>query len=115
MKWLTKLRRIVATYERDISTIAQHVQGVENEMRNAMHFIKKATKVHFDVGIEAQSTVIVVGQYKGRDHVQVFNVEPKDFEALVRQMREVQGHATIGRIDAPPGAISTTIKRELKQ
>lgn len=113
MNWIKKLLRVVRSYSNDIQAICTILDGQRADIDNALRYMKRATKVHFDVGADMQSTVIVCGAYRGRDHVQVFRINPGDFARLVDQMREVQRVGTIGAVDAPHG-LDVTIKRELK-
>lgn len=113
MKWLKTLLRIVREYDQNFNDVVQFTQAQAQEVEAAKRYIKRATKVHFDVGFDMRSTVIVCGTYRGRDHVQVFNINPGDFAKLVDQMRETQKVATIGKLDMPHG-LDVTVKRELK-
>ena len=112
--WLRTLWGIVKYYDRNTAIIAANLEDHEKEIRNALHYIKKATKVHIKAGIDAQSTVIVCGQYRGKDHVQVFRIAPGSFEGLVEELREVQKYSTVEFIDAPE-PIDATIKRQLER
>ena len=111
--YVRRLHSVVQTYHHNMALVGQHVDRQNNELSNALSYIKRATKVHLDVGADLQSTVIVCGKYRGRDHVQVFRIAPGSFEELVGQLRDIQRFSTTEFIDAP-GPLDATIKRELK-
>lgn len=110
IKWFKKLNMIVSTY----GQLIQEVENVQTEMERALHYVKKATKIHVDValGPKDPSTIIACGRYRGKDYVHVFRIHSKDLAHLIDQLRYMQKHAEIGYIDAP-FAIDATIKREL--
>lgn len=112
--WLKVLWGIVKHYDRNLAIVAASLEDHEKEIANALHYIKRATKVHIDAGMDAQSTVIVCGQYRGKDHVQVFRISPGSFSGLVDELRAIKKYSTVEFIDAP-GDISATVKRELER
>lgn len=112
--WFRRLFIVVRMYGHDMNTIAQHVDALSKEMKQAAHFIKKATKIHVDIDprMQGQTTAILCGRYKGRDHVQIFDLNPNDMSGLIDQLRHMQRAANI-HVDAPYH-VNATIERELK-
>lgn len=113
--WFRRLFTVVRAYGHDINTIAQHVDALNEEMKRATHYIKKATKIHVDVDPrmqEGQTTAILCGRYKGRDHVQIFDLRVDDMGHLIDQLKHMQRAANI-HVDAPYH-LDATIERALK-
>ena len=112
-RWIRCLFRLVKHTDHNIAILAQNLDAARTEIDNAVRFIKRATKVHIDAEIDAQSTVIVCGTFRGKDHVQVFRINPGSFDALVHELRGIQKYSTIEYVDAPAD-MSATVKREIK-
>lgn len=112
--WFRNLFYIVSNYRNDLSLIANGVDECRDVALTAHRFIKKATKCHIEVGLTAEShtQVVVIGHYRGKDHVQVFSLRPGSIDMLINQLRDMQRYTEIGRIDAPI-EVRATMKREL--
>ena len=113
--WFRRLFHVVRMYHRDLMLIANSVDAQGAEIQRALHFIKKATKLHVDVsmGPKDPTTIIAIGKYRGKDYVRAFPVQHKDLAHLIEQLKEMQKYAQIECIDAPMN-IDATIKRELQ-
>ena len=111
--WFRRLFHIVKMYRSDLTLLAIGMDEQRGELDRAVHFIKKATKVHADIAPhpKSHSTIVVCGTYKGRDHVQVFTVN-ENIDGMIEQLRKMQKYAQLGNIDTPYG-MDVTIKREL--
>lgn len=95
LKWLKKLKAIV--------------DGYDNEMRNANariaeleKLVRERTNIAVDVGFKSASHVIVVGRYKNADYVQTYALDTPDLAALIDQLRQMERHGAVRRVDAPP-------------
>ena len=96
LKWVKTLLRVVANYDQDIA-------GVRRQTLSALRLIKARTQVHADVHFkDTADQIIVVGRYRKHDYIQVFSVINDDFCHLVEQLKDMQKHGTVRRIDAPP-------------
>jgi hypothetical protein len=116
MNWLQKLRYIVSNYEKHISTLLARTEALHEEQEKANHYIKKATKLHVDIAAlddKLSATVILCGQYRGKDHVQVFRLPPGDMPKLIDSLRYMKRAATIETIDAPVGLDATVAREQL--
>ena len=94
--------------------LANGVDSCHAQLGVVENYVKKATKVHVDIpgSMKNFTTIIVVGTYRGKDHVQVFSLRPGSIDMLMDQLKDMQRYATIERIDAPLG-IDATVKRSL--
>ncbi len=110
--WLRRLSHVV----RNFNFVVVYVESLRKDMEQATHYIKRATKLHIDVDVAGDmlsTTVILCGQYKGKDHVQVFRLPPGDMNRTIEHLKHAQRAGHIATIDAPVG-LDATIKRELK-
>ena len=110
IKWIKKLRMIVSTY----GQLIMELEEVQREMEKALHFIKRATKLHVDIPASQKNatTVILIGRYRGKDHVRTFNLHPNDMDHLVGMLKHMSERAVVEHIDAP-FEIDATVRRAL--
>ena len=116
MKYIRNFMTMIKYYNEHIALLASRLDALKREMEQATHFIKKATKLHVDIGAmddRLSTTIILCGQYRGKDHVQTFRLPPGSMIELIDQLRHMQRASTIQSIDAPLG-MNATIRRELK-
>ena len=113
--WFRRLFHIVRMYHADLMAVANHVDDQRAGLERAMSYIKKATKLHVNIPASQKNatTVILIGQYRGKDHVQTFNLHPKDINHLMDILRQMSSYAVVERIDSPY-EINATVKRELQ-
>ena len=83
------------SYERDIKNANSRITELENLVRDR-------TNIAVDVGFKSANHVIVVGRYKNADYVQSYTLETPDLNALIDQLRQMERHGAVKRIDAPP-------------
>lgn len=117
ISWIKNLFRIVREYDGNFNRVVQFVEATRKEVDNATHYIKKATKIHVDIAAtpaKLETTVILCGRYRGKDHVQVFSLRPGDMPNLIDQLKHMQRAGEVVTIDAMHG-LDATIKRELKR
>lgn len=137
--WVTALFRLVKEYRRverehpgeqplwrllqGASYAAKDLPRVEGLATDALATAQAANKliydrttVHADIspGGRDPNVVILVGSYRGRDYVQCYSMDGRDFTGILEHLREASRHTgRIGRIDAPP-AFRAVIDRDLK-
>ncbi len=112
--WLRRLFSIVQSYHYNISIIGQELDAAQKEVSEVLRYVKRATKVHVDVGVMADATqVIVIGKYRGRDYVNTFTLKELAINDLVERLTHMSRYANIGRIDTPLN-VDATLKHSLK-
>ena len=112
--WFRNLFYIVSNYRDDLSFVVNGMDACVARTQTVERYVKKATKVHIDLAVvEGNYTkVIVIGTYRGKDHVQIFSLRPGSIDGLIDQLRDMQRYAEIERIDGPMEIVAT-MKREL--
>ena len=93
--WIKKLKMIVMSYERDLKNAHARITELEKLMRDR-------TNIAVDVGFKSANHVIVVGRYKNADYVQSYSLDTPDLTALIEQLRQMERHGAVKRMDAPP-------------
>ena len=114
--WVRRLFNTVKTYHANMQIITAHVDEVEREVNEVLRYVKRATKVHVDVSATQKgfTQVVIIGQYRGRDYVNTFNLRLSCIDELIDRLTQMSRYAGIGRIDAPHN-IDATIKHSLKK
>ncbi len=107
-KWFKKLFYIVRHFDdlvNSMDELSLDQRRVESNVDEAVKMIKDRATIHADVHSAhgQQSQIIMIGRYRNRDYIQVFEVRPDDFSGLLRQCIEMQKYAHMGKIDAPIG------------
>ncbi len=112
--WFRNLFYIIGNYRNDLEFLANGVDQCLNRAKTAERYVKKATKIHVDIppSLKDRTKVIVIGNYRNKDHVQVFTLRPGSIDMLIDQLRDMQRYAEIERVDAAT-EISATVKRSL--
>lgn len=105
LKWLKKLKAIVAGYDADLRNAHARIRELEKLVRDR-------TNIAVDVGFRSASHVIVVGRYKNADYVQTYALDTPDLAAMIDQLRQMERHGAVRRVDAPP-QFRAVFKREL--
>lgn len=98
-------KKIFLLHDSKIAKVFNAVEIAERAVARsyeAVNFIKDRTEVNADINVRGRcpNTLIVIGRYKGRDHVEIFDVE--NMEALVDQLRRMQKYHHRKIIDGPP-------------
>lgn len=103
-EWFRILRRIVRTYDHDVARAQASQQTLQMRLNNRLgdldRILRERTELHADVGIR-ESTIIVIGRYRGGDYIRVHSVPEPTFDSVVEMLKREQKHATLHRIDAP--------------
>jgi len=95
LKWIKKLKTIVARYDNDFSK--EHARIMELEK-----LIRERTNIAVDVGVAGTSHVIVVGRYRNVDYVQTYALNTPDLATLIEQLQQMERYGVVRRVDAPP-------------
>lgn len=95
LKWLKKLRTMVSNYDSDLRKAHTRIAELETLVRDR-------TNIAVDVGFKTASHVIVVGRYKDADYVQTYCLDTYDLAVLIDQLRQMERHGAVRRVDAPP-------------
>ncbi|MCJ7434044.1 MAG: hypothetical protein MUO77_11205 [Anaerolineales bacterium] len=107
LKFFKKLSWLVKNYDADMTRMGRRIAAAEN-------VIRERTEVHADIHMKSPAQVIMIGQYRGKDFVNIYDVGQGDFETLLRHLKEVNRYATPGRFDMPWPMIKTVIDKELR-
>lgn len=95
LKWLKKLKAIVAGYDADLRNAHARITELEK-------LVKDRTNIAVDVGFRSASHVIVIGRYRNADYVQTFEMDTPSLGGLIDQLRERERYGKVARVDAPP-------------
>lgn len=95
IKWMKKLREMVANYDSDLCKAHARISELETLVRDR-------TNIAVDVGFKTASHVIIVGRYKDADYVQTYGLDTPDLAVLIDQLRQMERHGAVRRVDAPP-------------
>jgi hypothetical protein len=95
LKWLKKLKAIVAGYDIDLHNAHARIAALEK-------LVKDRTNIAVDVGFRSASHVIVIGRYRNADYVQTFAMEADSLAGLIDDLREREHYGSTKRVDAPP-------------
>ena len=112
--WFRNLFYIVGNYGDDLRMLANGTDECLKRAITAERYIKKATKLHVDIPADLKNfaRVVVIGTYRGKDHVQIFNLRPGSIDMLMDQLRDMERYADITRVESPV-EIDATVKRSL--
>ena len=77
---------------------------VENHVNEAVRTIRDRTTWHADINRSGHDPhqIIMIGNYRGKDYIEVFSVPADDFRRMVNHCQEVNRFAHRGVIDAAP-------------
>ena len=110
IKWFKKLFYIVEHFDDIVASmdeLGRDQVRVKWHVDEAVQTIKDRTTLHADVSHSRRDShmnqIIMIGRYRNRDYIQTYQVQPDDFEGLVRQCIEMQKYAYLSKIDAPYG------------
>ena len=82
---------------------SSHIR-VENHVNDAVQTIRDRTTWHADIksGRRDPHQIIMIGNYRGNDYIEVFSVPADDFRSMVNHCKDVNRFARRGVIDAAP-------------
>lgn len=101
-RWIKELLGI-NKLEGELLVQKRKIQVLKDMQDSLYDELKKYERVDADIGIRSNNTVILTGQFRGRGYIQFYDFEPKEFEHMVRQLRDMKKHALIRTIDEPIG------------
>lgn len=118
IKWFKKLLRIVKHYDDDMQNftekyvisdeiLSRHEIELDSHRRNiieAQQLIKDRTEVHADIHTynPNDSRIIVIGNYKNTDYIEIFPVGNGQFNNIVDELKHQSKYGNIKRVDALP-------------
>lgn len=106
LKFFRKIRMITRNYDSEMARI-------ERKVDQATSFIRERTEVHVDVHMKSPSQVIMIGRYRGKDFVNIYDVGQGEFEHLLEHLKQVNRYAKPCRVDSPWPMVNAVIDREL--
>lgn len=95
IKWINKLKTIVAGYDADLRNAHARIAELEKLVRDR-------TSIAVDVGFKSANHVVVVGRYRNADYVQTYVLDTQDLSGLIEQLRHMEKHGVVRRVDGPP-------------
>ncbi|MEE8481708.1 MAG: hypothetical protein V3S12_00010 [Acidiferrobacterales bacterium] len=103
---------ITGHYQGDLQMLANGVDQCLQRANTVEHYVKKATKVHVSVPADLKNAtkVIVIGTYRGKDHVQVFYLRPGSMDMLINQLKDMERYADINVIEE---TVEATMNRQI--
>ena len=118
-EWRKTLLYIVKNYSqlaiRMDELTSSHIR-VENNVNEAVDVIRERTGWHADVRAydrDYPNQIIVIGNYRGRDYIEIFNIPADGFRGVVEHCKDVSRFARRGTIDAMP-EMKAVIDKETK-
>ena len=88
------LWKVSAEYDKDKEAVRWAIGKLHDR-------IGKHTTIHADIHWKRPHQIIVVGKYKNRDYVRVFDVRAEDLAYLVEHLKALEPRAKVGRFDMP--------------
>jgi len=113
INWVKTLFRVVRNYEHNNTVLLREVNVALARAAALETILKERTDIHVEAPYfrGSQGTVIVCGQYRGQDFVDVFQTVPQDFTTVVDMLKQMSRYAKIRTVDAPV-ELRAWIKRE---
>lgn len=102
MKNLLKKWLGIQKLEDENKQLRSQIQYHRNFVERKMSELKAYTKVDADIGYRSNNTIILTGVYKKRAFVKFYDLGDGEFERMVDQLKDMNHHALIRNIDAPP-------------
>jgi hypothetical protein len=101
------LWQVAKEYDSEMAHLHRYISAVEDR-------VGEHTVVHADLHWRGRfHQIIVVGKYRDRDYVRVFNLEASDWTSLVEKLHAEEKGAKVGRFDMPHAMpLSVVYKRE---
>ena len=96
-----------------------NLTSIKNSLLNTIDELQKELRKYQTVDIDVSyrgmsSTIIVTGRLNGRDFVNVYDINHKDFSGLVNHIKDYAKYYEIRNVDGPIG-FTSTLKRDLKR
>lgn len=109
-----ELRKMLAIVRNDTNREAVMAKIRLDEIEKVL---REHTTVHMDVAPykNRPNTVIVVGHWRNRDSVLVYEVHPADLQEMVDRLEAMRRHHRVGRLDAPQAFSACVQHRQQSQ
>lgn len=85
-------------HDRDLDNLSRAIYAHISRLEDRLN---EHTVVHADIHWKQPHQIIVIGRYKNRDYVRVFDLDEQDWMALVEKLHWVEKNARVGRMDTP--------------
>jgi hypothetical protein len=97
VNWIKRLLALVRRYESEMVRMHQLMSELDD-------LVRSRTEVHASIAYSRrdESYMILIGQYKGTDYVECFNIGRPELHNMIHRMKEQRKHGGLGRVDAPP-------------
>lgn len=101
--WFKTLFRIVRNYDKNNAIVNTQLYSTARQIDAVEQIMRDRTEIHTDLAYRNRQshTIIVCGQYKNNDFIEIFNLREADFGAVVDQLQEMNKYARIKTVDAP--------------
>jgi hypothetical protein len=96
MKKLIRRLKAIWNIQENLKQYYAHLNFLEQK-------INERTTIHADIHMKYPHQIIMVGRYRKRDYVRVFDVEESHFHSLVEMLRQNEKGSKRGRFDMPHG------------
>lgn len=110
IRWIKELLYIVRNYDRNFGGLLSH-QELQNKrilsLRSAIDDLDEVLRERTQLAVDVPAmrnypaTVVLVGRYNENDFVQVYQIFPEDFGALVDHVKQLSRYAKLTNVDAP--------------
>lgn len=103
LNWIKKLFLIVKKYDSDRDRLLERIVNSEIKVRNAVKTIIDRTTINADIHSHPKSKnqIIVVGRYRDRDYINVFEMGGKALTDLIKQLEEMEKYGHLNVVDSP--------------
>lgn len=106
LKWFKRLQHIIDFYDADRFALEQKLH---ERIKYLEDLLVEQTKIGINIGHKS-SYVIVMGEYKRHNLVEIFTMSSNDFTSIVHDLKELEKRGNVQFIDAPLG-VRTVLKR----
>ena len=111
---LRTLWRIAGEYDVARTRREAMDRRIDAQHRQLAERIIERTTIHADIGVGPDRPfVILVGEYAGRDYLQVVHLPRGDFQELVKHCKEMRKEGRWITVDAPP-VMSAVFRRDIE-
>lgn len=112
--WIKTLFRIVRTFDNELITNNAQHSLMCNHLDSLTKIIRDRTEIHADIPNFSgyPCTIIVCGQYKNSDFVQIYQVPSNEFSSIIDHLKQLNKFAKVKTVDSG-FQIKSYIKHEL--
>lgn len=111
--WFKNLHLINRTYHRDMARMNDRITSCFATSQDVLTIIKERTDIHCDLHYKGQDIIICVGKFRGKDFVQVYNFQSRDFEHMIHHLRQYKRSANLRVVDCVPN-LHSVVKRSFE-